>query len=46
MTERHLNDKTRAAFAEDKAAAAFRQELAHRLHRALPDLYPAPPAQE
>ena len=43
---RHLNDKTRAAFAEDKAAAAFRQELAHRLHRALPDLYPAPPAQE
>ena len=45
MTERHLNDKTRAAFAEDKAAA-FRQELAYRLHRALPDLYPAPPAQE
>ena len=43
---RHLNDKTRAVFAEDKAAAAFRQELAHRLHRALPDLYPAPPAQE
>ena len=43
---RHLNDKTRATFAEDKAAAAFRQELAHRLHRALPDIYPAPPAQE
>ena len=43
---RHLNDKTRAVFAEDKAAAAFRQELAHRLHRALPDIYPAPPAQE
>ena len=43
---RHLNDKTRAIFEENKTATAFRQELAHRLHRALPDIYPAPAVQE
>lgn len=41
---RHLNDKTRASYEGRQTAAAFRQELAHRLHHALPDIYPAPPA--
>ena len=39
---RHLNDQTRARFAEDKAADAFREDLARRLHRALPRIYPDP----
>ena len=43
---RHLNDQTRAVFEEDKAAAAFREDLARRLHRALPGIYPAPDAKE
>ena len=34
--------ETRARFAEDKAADAFREDLARRLHRALPRIYPDP----
>ena len=41
---RHLNDKSRASFEGRKTANAFRQELAHRLHHALPGIYPAPEA--
>ena len=43
---RHLNDKSRASNEGRKTADAFRQELAHRLHRALPGIYPAPAAPE
>jgi four helix bundle protein len=43
---RHLNDKTRSQYEGRKTADAFRQELAHRLHHALPDIYPAPGPSE
>ena len=41
---RHLNDKSRARFESRQTADAFRQELAQRLHHALPGIYPAPEA--
>ena len=39
---RHLNDQTRKRYESDQAAQAFRQDLAQRLHQALPGIYPAP----
>jgi len=39
---RHLNDKTRRQYENGKNADAFQQEIAHRLHKALPKIYPAP----
>lgn len=39
---RHLNDKTRGRYEDQKNAAAFRQQLAQRLHHALPGIYPEP----
>ena len=41
---RHLNGRSRARFEGRKTAHAFGQELAHRLHHALPGIYPAPEA--
>lgn len=43
---RHLNDKTRTSYEVDRKAAAFRDNLAQRLHRALPHIYPEPSAPE
>ena len=39
---RHLNDKSRGLYEEKKTADAFRQQLAQRLHQALPGIYPEP----
>ena len=39
---RHLNDKTRAIYQDDRTAAAFRHDLARHLHHALPHIYPDP----
>ena len=41
---RHLNDKTRRQYESGQTTAAFRQDLAQRLHKALPNIYPAPPS--
>lgn len=43
---RHLNDKSRARHEEQKTADAFRQQLAQRLHAALPSIYPDPNFQK
>lgn len=40
---RHLNDQTRRQYENGKTADAFRQDLAQRLHKALPHIYPEPP---
>ena len=43
---RHLNDQSRARHEEQKTADAFRQQLAQRLHQALPGIYPDPNFQK
>ena len=40
---RHLNDQTRRQYENGKTADTFRQDLAQRLHKALPHIYPEPP---
>jgi len=39
---RHLNDKSRGRYEDQKSADAFRQKLAQQLHTALPGIYPEP----
>ncbi|MDY0166702.1 MAG: four helix bundle protein [Thermoguttaceae bacterium] len=39
---RHLHSRSRAAYEQNKRAAAFQQRLAQSLHEAHPEIFPAP----
>lgn len=40
--QRHLNDRTRAAYDNQRRAAEFQRRLAQSLHEARPNIFPAP----
>lgn len=40
--QRHLNDQSRSVYDQKKRAAEFQRSLAQSLHKAHPDIFPAP----
>ena len=44
--QRHLNDQTRGRYESTRDAAALQRQMSDILHRAHPDIYPAPQSPE